>query len=1341
VEINLQLLRSICHPDDVASVSKFVESALVDTKPLNVEFRIVRSDGEIRWVFLSARGQFNDSGQLLNIHGVIFDSTERNASFERLCQQEALLKDQNLELEALYSCMPLGIAYMDRDLRFLRVNERLAVMSGRSMEDHIGRSLYEIVPGLAVKLESIYRELYHSGRPILDVEISGATPAEPDSVRHWLVNFYPVRLHDGELKGACAVVLDITTRKLAENAILATSLKLKHLNQRLMRVEEEIKRKVAQELHDEFGQTLTGLKLMIEAIRDGSGEQKEYASSALSLVIQLISQTRTLSLNLRPPMLDDLGLIATLSWFCKDYHSKTHIQVNFNHEGIGTRRFPSEIEVVAFRLVQEGLTNIARHAKTSEADLLATVREKNLVIELIDTGIGFTVSDSPNWTKSHGLLGMHERAESIGGRLTIESSLGKGTRIQAILPLAHKPLREVEIKGVSGSVDVLERMVATSARPRVQAAFTRALTPLVGRQREIEVFNKLVEQTAAGRGHILALVGEPGIGKSRLVHEFTHNHLPSGWLVLEGESVSYGRAAPCFSLTEMLRRYFQIHEGHGRMEIQERVVMHVLELDSTLKTAIPPILSLLGGFPEENQAPASGQCDWLSRQQDLLAMVKRFGATDPQQRRRHTLDAIKRVLIRESQRQPLVLVLEDLHWIDSGAQAFLDRFTESLPLTRILLLVDYRPEYNHSWTDKAYYTEIRVDPLQPTSSEELFQHLLGPNTDLMPLKKTLIEHTVGNPLFAEESVRSLVEAGVLIGEKGAYRPDLTINEIRIPTTVQNLVGNRIGQLPMEEKRILQIASVIGVIVPFTLLRVAVEIEDEDLHRHLSNLQTAEFLYQTNRFPEVEYAFKHAITCEVAYGELSNDRRIFWHRRVLEALESNNQLFSHDRVEKLAHHAFCGEIWEKAVGYLKDAGDTAISRSNFRNAVLHYERSLEALRHLPDSSDNARRGIDLRFDIRNTLFLLNEFKRGFEYLEEAKEAARALNDHDRLGKLLTWVTAYWNLVGKSEEAAIAGKQALEHSVGLRNIDSSIVSRYFLGIAYNNLGQFELSIQELKSALSLIPEDRKFDFFGTTGILSVLCRTWLIRGLAQTGHFSETLEYGNEAIQSAVERDHPFSIVYAYYAAGAVAVIKGDFDHAIGPLEKGLRVCESAEIPVQQPLIVSCLAVAYAFIGRFDEALGLLDSITDRKLWVRGTGTRKVPLGKAMGMVWQVETYMFAGRHSEAEVLARQALEVFRENKDRGSEAWLRYLLAELLVRHHPSSFSQAEESYRAASILAHELGMRPLQAHCYLGLGQIYAQSKNTRMAQSEIGTARELYHAMHMSFWVDKSASALTAIS
>ena len=373
---------------------------------------------------------------------------------------------------------------------------------------------------------------------------------------------------------------------------------------------------------------------------------------------------------------------------------------------------------------------------------------------------------------------------SIDNDLNVDySALGHTTHLAArmqelagagVIVLTSATLREVEgfvkvkdlggiqVKGISRAVNAYELTGVTSARTRVQAGAARGLTPLVGRSTEIETFRKLVQQATNRRGQLLAMAGEPGVGKSRLVHEFARHQLPPGWLVLEGASVSYGKATPYFPLIEMLRRYFEIADGEGSESIQDRVMTHILELDKVLKDAIPPILSLLGALPDEVHPSAA-----LAEFKDVVDATERYLAMDPQQRRRHTLDAVRRVLIRETQRQALLIVFEDLHWIDNETQAFLDSLIESLPMTRILLLVDYRPEYSHRWGDRTYYTQLRVDPLHPTSAEELLQHLLGRNADLAPLRELLIRRTEGNPFFAEESVRSLVEAGVLVGEKGA----------------------------------------------------------------------------------------------------------------------------------------------------------------------------------------------------------------------------------------------------------------------------------------------------------------------------------------------------------------------------------------------------------------------------------------------------------------------------------------------------------------------------------------------------------------------------------------------
>jgi class 3 adenylate cyclase/tetratricopeptide (TPR) repeat protein len=904
-----------------------------------------------------------------------------------------------------------------------------------------------------------------------------------------------------------------------------------------------------------------------------------------------------------------------------------------------------------------------------------------------------------------------------------------------------KSLGGVHAKGLSQLVDAYELRGATSARTRVEAGAARGLTPLVGRNAEIDIFNKLVQRVSAGGGQVLAMIGEPGIGKSRLVHEFTRHQLPAGWLVLKGTSVSYGKATPYFPLIEMLRRYFGIEGAEGSEAIRSQVVRRILELDNTLKDAIPPVLALLGALPDAGTTHGDQERDWLARLKDIDEPIRRFTSMDPQQRRRAILDALKRVCIRESQRQNLLLVFEDLHWIDHETQSFLDGLVNSLPMAHLLVIVNYRPEYNHRWSEKSYYTQVCIEPLQTSSIEEFLSKLLGDNPDLSPLKRLLIKRTEGNPFFAEESVRSLLETGILTGERGAYRPALKVDDLTIPSTVQSVVADRIDRLPVEEKHLLQTAAVIGVIIPFDLLQAVSKLSDDQLFEYLGHLRSAEFIYETNLFPKLEYTFKHALTNEVAYGALLHERKTDLHGRVVRALEISIQNASDNHVEKLAHHAFCGELWDKAVDYLKEAGDTAASRSGFRNAVLYFERALEALRHLPKSSENLRRGIDLRFDARNALFVLNEFKRGFDHLEIAKEAAIALHDDERLGKLLTCMTAHWNLSGNSERAIITGKQALEHTVGQKNIDSNIVAHNWLGVAYHNLGQFKDSIDELESALSLITENRKYDFFGTTGIVSVNCKTWLIRGLAQIGKFSETVRHGAEAIKTATEREHPLSIVFAYYAVGAVALIQGEFDKAITALEHGLKVVEAAKIPVQRPLVASALAAAYAFVGRCDEALRLLDQHLALTTWSPGSETRRVPLGRAMGIAWEVETYMLACKHNEAETRARQLLEICTERKDKGSEAWLRCLLGDILACSPSISLMQVESTYSEALTLAHELGMRPVQARCHLGLGQIYARSRNSSMAQSELRSARELYDTMSMPFWFTKTNIAAASLS
>jgi class 3 adenylate cyclase len=334
-------------------------------------------------------------------------------------------------------------------------------------------------------------------------------------------------------------------------------------------------------------------------------------------------------------------------------------------------------------------------------------------------------------------------------------------------------LGPVPVKGLAEPVGVVELVGVGTLRRRLQAAAARGLTRFVGRDPELAALRQASERARAGHGQVVAVVGEAGVGKSRLVYEFAHSYHTPGWLVLESASVSYGKATPYFPVLDLLKRYCHLEEPDDLGTVRAKVTGQVLTLDEALLDTLPALLSLLEVLPEDSP----------------------FRTLDPSQRRQHTLQGLKRVLLRESQVQPLLLVFEDLHWIDAETQALLDSLVESLPTARVLLLVNYRPEYQHGWGSKTYYTQLRLDPLPPASAHEFLHALLGDDPRLAPLKQLMIARTEGNAFFLEESVRTLAETGMLVGAPGAYCLAQALPTIQVPATVQAVLAARIDRLP------------------------------------------------------------------------------------------------------------------------------------------------------------------------------------------------------------------------------------------------------------------------------------------------------------------------------------------------------------------------------------------------------------------------------------------------------------------------------------------------------------------------------------------------------------------
>ena len=546
-------------------------------------------------------------------------------------------------------------------------------------------------------------------------------------------------------------------------------------------------------------------------------------------------------------------------------------------------------------------------------------------------------------------------------------------------------LGPMAVRGLPAHVEVYELTGISTVRSRLQATATRGLTRFVGRDADVEQLRRVLEQARQGRGQVAAVVGEPGVGKSRLVFELTHSHRVDGWLVLEAGSVSYGKATSYLPVIDLLKGYFRIGPRDPYRDIREKVTGKLLTLDRTLEPILPALLALLDVPVEDPQ----------------------WQALDSRERRQRILDAVKRLLLREAQGQPLLVIFEDLHWIDSETQVVLDTLVESLPTVPLLLLVSYRPEYSHAWGSKTFYTQLRLDTLPPETAEELLDTLLGPDASLGALKRLLATKTGGNPLFLEESIRTLVETQALLGERGAYRLAQPVETVRVPPTVQAILAARIDRLPPDEKRLLETAAVIGKDVSFPLLQAIADESEETLRRGLSQLRTAEFLYETSLFPDLEYTFKHALTHEVAYASLLGERRRGLHARIVEAIE---QLYADrlaEQTARLAYHAARGEVWLKALRYLRAAGNKAAARSAYRESVPYFEQALMALRELPEEPSLLVQAIDIRLELRNPLHTLGEFRSLLTRLQEAQTLAETARDQRRLGRVLVFLSNhYW-----------------------------------------------------------------------------------------------------------------------------------------------------------------------------------------------------------------------------------------------------------------------------------------------------------------------------------------------
>ncbi len=956
----------------------------------------------------------------------------------------------------------------------------------------------------------------------------------------------------------------------------------------------------------------------------------------------------------------------------------------------------------ALRMQEELKSYSARLRETGNLPLEVRVgvNTGEVVVRSITTGEGHTEYTPIGHTNN---LASRMQALAPTGSIAISEQTRKF--VEGYFEL--KPLGPTRVKGVSEPVKVYEVTGLGPLRTRLQRSAGRGYTKFVGRQREMDAMKAAAERAKAGSGQIVAAIAEPGVGKSRLIYEFKQTS-QSGWMVLETFSVSYGKATAYLPVIGLLHSYFEISPEDDARKRREKIAGRLAILDPSLEGTRPYLFSLLGIVENDDhfQRHWEQSLDRLDEYLQELEKKDPLAQMDAQIKKRRTLDAIKRILTRESLNQPLMVIFEDLHWIDDETQALLNLLADSIGTARILLLVNYRPEYRHEWGNKTYYTQLRLDPLAKANAAEMLQSLLGDDAQLDPLKRLIIERTEGNPFFIEEMVQTLFEDGAL-ARNGTVSLTSPLSDLKIPPTVQGILAARIDRLPPAEKELLQTMSVIGKEFPLNLVRAVAGIPNDRIQPMVDHLQVAEFVYEQPSTGDLEYTFKHALTQQVTYQSVLMERRKTLHERSAAAIETIHASQLDDHLAELAYHYGRSANLTKAVDFLGRAANQASQRSLYAEAIDYVNRALELLAAMPESEARAQDELRLQMNLGVALmaakgFSSNDVGRAFS---RGYELARNLNGPQQQSQKFVALQGVWGFHYTRGDTASALKvaqetmalaQSLEDSVQLPRPRMLKIAHYALGSSLFQSGDLSAGRDHLEKSLIFENVRASIEGIGRFGPdPNVLCLTSLSDLLFNLGYPDQSLNRGYEAAKVVSKESDPFS-----YAMAMVTVVQAHCarreDAIAAPLcEDLIALCTEHGFPFWLAIANRCLAWTVLLQGRLREGLAMMNEQMDHADSIEAEMSRLNLLPFVAG------TYGRLGEFDRGFGALNQWLEVRNKYSTRGVDTLYCRIRGELQLR--AGSVEDAKQTLRQAIQLSASQSAKMEQLRATMPLAQLLSK--------------------------------------
>jgi class 3 adenylate cyclase/tetratricopeptide (TPR) repeat protein len=874
--------------------------------------------------------------------------------------------------------------------------------------------------------------------------------------------------------------------------------------------------------------------------------------------------------------------------------------------------------------------------------------------------------------------------------------------------LRLEDLGEFDVKGARDPLHVHALVGVGSARGRLDLARARGFSRFVGRAEEMATLEAAMDRAVAGEGQAIGIVGEAGVGKSRLCHEFAERVRSRGIAIYEAQGQAHAKSIPFLPVLQVLRSYFGIEERDSDQEAREKVAGRLLLLDESFGEDLTLLFDFLAVPDPERPAPKM----------------------DPEARQGRLLELIRRLAAANSRREPGVLLFEDLHWLDPGSELFLATQIDAIPGIRNLTVLNFRPEYSAEWMRRSYYRQLPLAPLGPEEIDELLRDLLGTDPSLDGLPGLIRERTAGNPFFIEEVVREFVEAGNLEGSKGAYRLVRPVEGPSVPATVQAILAARIDRLDEREKSVLQAASVVGKEFTEPVLATVVELDKSELEAALAQLLAAEFVFEQSLYPELEYSFKHPLTREVAYRSQLSQRRARTHARVGSAIEEIHAGSLDERAALLAYH------WEEAGEHLAAArwhtraaewaGYTAPAE-----ALRHWRRVRELTMELPEDPETTGLAAGTR-----TMILQFAWRLGLPdeevaaVFEEGKAAAERSGDDATLSVLLAVYGTVRGLRGQVDEYV----ELTGESVRLADrVDQpAILVPMLVPAAYARFtkGDIQEALSHTERVLELTEHDRLLGAGVGVGNPYAWAVMFRANMLAILGRMEEARAEIERGIEMARAYDDTESRGWAHMNAVNIARLTGETEAAIAHGQQTVEIAERLGDAFSRAAAPTFLAMAHVINGEHSEAIPYLER-SDEIIRDRHTALEFHPwtlafLGQALAAVGECERAHQAAEESLALADERQAL---------GSKCSAHFALAKVLMAcEGATAEAEIEAQLREAIALAERLEARgeELQGRMELAeLARLRGDESGRRRALEEAGKLAEQVgatgHARHLA--------------